>query len=232
MSAEFEPKVGSAQKRVGGLLDRRECWRLTLTGWFVVMAMAVALGFVVPRTMYPFLAVTERMLGQVLVVEGWTPTEAIKEAAAEFQRGRYRQVLIVEGVPGTEAERAWSCEKSENIARLLVQYQVPPEIIRAIQYPVDERDRTYHGALAVKQWIAEHAPTTDSLDIATRGAHARRSRLLYEKAFGPGFRVGVVALRRGPYDPSRWWQSSEGIREVPFEAVAYLYVRFLFSTHG
>jgi len=42
----------------------------------------------------------------------------------------------------------------------------------------------------------------------------------------------VIALRTGRYDPAHWWRSSEGIREVPFEAIAYLYARFLFSPYS
>ena len=69
----------------------------------------------------------------------------------------------------------------------------------------------------------------DSIDVVTKGAHARRSRLLFEKVFGSDVKVGVIALRDRSYESSRWWRSSEGIREIPFQAIAYLYARFIFS---
>ena len=66
------------------------------------------------------------------------------------------------------------------------------------------------------------------LDLATLGPHARRSRLLYEKAFGPQVKIGIVALVNREYDPAHWWRTSEGVREVIGEGIAYMYARFLF----
>jgi hypothetical protein len=53
--------------------------------------------------------------------------------------------------------------------------------------------------------------------------------LLFQRAFGRDDKVGVVALEEQDYDLAHWWRSSAGVREVPFEMVAYLYVKFLFS---
>jgi hypothetical protein len=58
--------------------------------------------------------------------------------------------------------------------------------------------------------------------------HARRSRLLFQKAFGPGIEVGVIAIRDREYNPRVWWRYSEGVKEVLSEGAAYLYARFLF----
>ena len=67
-----------------------------------------------------------------------------------------------------------------------------------------------------------------SFDIVTQGPHARRSRLLYEKAFGGDVEVGVIATEDPKYDPAHWWRSSEGVREVMSEAIAYGYARLFF----
>jgi hypothetical protein len=40
--------------------------------------------------------------------------------------------------------------------------------------------------------------------------------------------VGVIAIGEQVSDPNHWWGSSEGVREVVFELVAYLYVKFIF----
>jgi hypothetical protein len=121
---------------------------------------------------------------------------------------------------------------NERVAELLVLLDVPRERVHTVRYEAAQKDRTYHSALAAKRWISEHAPEVMAINVATAGAHARRSRLLYVKAFGPRMKVGVVALRDRTYDPAHWWRSSEGIREVPFETMAYLYARFVFSGPG
>jgi hypothetical protein len=68
----------------------------------------------------------------------------------------------------------------------------------------------------------------ESLDLVTLGPHARRSRLLYEEAFGNKVKVGVIAIAIPDYDVKRWWRYSEGVREVIGEGIGYLYVKFLF----
>ena len=55
------------------LITRRERWGLSLYGWFtVLLCLAAASTFVFIR-IYPFLAVTEAVSGEILVVEGWVP---------------------------------------------------------------------------------------------------------------------------------------------------------------
>ncbi|MGA2556129.1 MAG: hypothetical protein ABSG04_07630, partial [Verrucomicrobiota bacterium] len=58
--------------------------------------------------------------------------------------------------------------------------------------------------------------------------HARRSRLLFQKACGDDTKVGVIALDDVGYDPTHWWRTSEGVREVVGEGIAYLYARIVF----
>ena len=67
-----------------------------------------------------------------------------------------------------------------------------------------------------------------SIDVISMGVHARRSWLLFQKVFS-SVNVGVVAIFPNIYDASRWWLSSEGVRNVISESIAYLYARFIFS---
>jgi hypothetical protein len=60
------------------------------------------------------------------------------------------------------------------------------------------------------------------------GAHARRTRLLFQKALGPDIKVGVIAIETRNYDGRHWWRSSTGVREVLTEGIGYLYSKFFF----
>jgi hypothetical protein len=93
---------------------------------------------------------------------------------------------------------------------------------------VARKDRTYHSALAAKEWLGQEGISTGTIDVATLGPHARRSRLLFEKAFGNDMKVGIITLDDVEYDPAHWWRTSEGVREVVGEAIAYVYARILF----
>ena len=67
-----------------------------------------------------------------------------------------------------------------------------------------------------------------SIDVISMGVHARRSWVLFKKAI-PLMDVGVIAITPNNYDTSRWWLSSEGVRNVISESIAYIYARFIFS---
>ncbi len=67
-----------------------------------------------------------------------------------------------------------------------------------------------------------------SLNLMTMSDHSRRSRLLFRKALGRDYHVGIISIESQDYDPNRWWKSSEGVRTVVGEIIAYGYARFLF----
>ena len=72
-----------------------------------------------------------------------------------------------------------------------------------------------------------HVSATN-FNLMTLGAHARRSRLLFEEAFDGKASVGIISITNREYDPRHWWKYSEGVREVIGESVAYVYARFFF----
>jgi len=180
------------------------------------------------RGLYPFLRDDNGGAGEVLVVEGWISTRRVERATETFWDGNHQGLVVVRNV--TEGNK-WESGRynADYIAADLVRHGVPQEAVHVLFVPVVRWDRTYSCAVAVREWLAENDLTVNSLDIATLAAHTRRSRLLYSKAFGRGTRVGAIALEDPSFDPARWWRTSEGIREVPFETLAYLCVRFFFT---
>ena len=81
----------------------------------------------------------------------------------------------------------------------------------------------------MRRWLESQGIRSTSLDVITLGPHARRSRLLFEKALGPGVRVGVLAVPDPRFDLAHWWRSSEGVRSVLGETIAYVYARLFFD---
>ena len=90
------------------------------------------------------------------------------------------------------------------------------------------QDRTYASALALKDWLAAHNLNPSGLNLMTLGPHARRSRLLFHKALGKGVDVGVISVASQDYDPKHWWHSSQGVRVVLSESIAYTYASLFF----
>jgi hypothetical protein len=207
--------------RFAALLVRKERWGLSLRGRLLVLTLAVALAFITQREVLPFLSVSQPRYSEILVVEGWIPSYAMSQAAAQFKYGQYRKVLIV---------RTFDVEEYEVDADRyeLVRNGVPQELIETVYSRSVRKDRTYHLALAVREWFSEKGLKVSSLDVATLGPHARRSRLMFEKAFGNSANIGILALDDLGYDAAHWWRSSEGVREVLGEVIAYIYARFYF----
>ncbi len=211
-----------------GFIARKQRWRLTGRGWASACLVVVA-GLVWSiANIYPFLAINAPVHGDILVVEGWLPDTALQQAVHIFERHDYR-LLITTGGP---LERGSFLSQYEAYAQLaattMVRLGVDAGRIVAVPAPRVRRDRTYASALALRKWLKQSGMTIHSLNLVTLGAHARRSRLLFEKALGPGIDVGVIAVRDRTYDPGKWWTSSAGVRTIIGEGVAYIYARFLF----
>jgi uncharacterized SAM-binding protein YcdF (DUF218 family) len=101
-------------------------------------------------------------------------------------------------------------------------------VVTPVPAPLVRTDRTFASALAVKDWLSQRRIPITALDVLTVGAHARRTRLLFQKALGDNILVGVIAAPNSRYDANEWWTSSAGVRTLIGEALAYLYARFLF----
>lgn len=216
-------------KRMGGLFQRRECLVPTLRGWVVLLLMGAGLAVFAVRGVHSFLAVDDPVPGGVLVVEGWLPDYALAETIAEFRRGQYSK-LVVTGEP---IEHGAFLSEYRNFAELdvavLARLGLSTNVVQAVPTPGVRRDRTYASAVAVKNWLSQHGVTETNINIVSMGAHSRRTRLLFNEAFGKGYKVGIISIQNRRYDPNRWWESSEGVRTVTGEMIAYCYARFLFK---
>ena len=113
-------------------------------------------------------------------------------------------------------------------AIMLVRMGLDESKVHAVPSDAVRQDRTYASALSLKAWLREHGRTVEKVNLVSIGAHSRRSRLLFEKAFGDGVKVGVIAVPDREFELARWWTSSAGVRSVTSEWFAYLYARFLF----
>ncbi len=210
------------------LLQRRQCIVPTWRGWLVILLAFAAVAAVLMTGVYPFLAVTDERPGGVLVSEGWGSEAVMTDVLAEFRRNHYER-LCVTGVPIEKSSPLAEFHSYAELgARTLIRLGGDPAKIHAVPAEAVKQDRTYASAVALKIWMREHGTAPSVVNILTSGAHARRSRLMFQKAFGDGVAIGIVASPEREFDPRRWWTSSLGFRAVTGEAIAYAYARFVF----
>ncbi len=216
------------KKRSWGLLCRRQCLVPTLRGWGLAALSVAALALIGMCRIGPFLTVSDPVPGGVLVVEGWGPDYVMEVAAAEFKRNHYAK-LFVTGIPLAQGTLLSEYTNYACVgAATLLKLGLSTNDVQAVPTDKTRRDRTYHMALSLKKWLREHDLPPTKINLITVGPHARRSRLLFEKALGKGVTVGVLAVPDREYDEQYWWNSSQGVRTIIGEALAYGYARLLF----
>ncbi len=219
----------NSKKPFLGLLRRRQCIVPTWRGWLLLLLVAGIAGTFIVRNLYGFLAVNEPLPGDILVIEGWSPDYVIEGAAEDFRKSQYKRICLTGGPIDFGNAMREHKTYAEYAKALCLKLGLPAEALHAIPAPPVEKDRSYASALALRQWLHEHAATDAKINIAGNGAHSRRTRLIYEKALGPGVRIGISNEPERTFDPKRWWTSSQGFRIVMDETIAYTYARFIFS---
>jgi hypothetical protein len=180
------------------------------------------------RGAYSFLAVNDPVDKGALVVEGWLPDYALQQALTEFGRGHHSQIFVTGGPLANGAPLSEYRTFAELGAATLMRLGLNTNVVQAVPAPRVRLDRTYASAVALKNWLGSHRITETNFDVISLGPHSRRSRLLFEKALGKNYKVGVIAVGNQEYDTNRWWESSSGVRTMVDETVAYVYTRLFF----
>ena len=158
----------------------------------------------------------------MLIVEGWIREEPIQGASLEFLKGGYRYVVATGGYTGERWEaRRWS--DAEIARRSLLQNGVPPEKVVFAQAPDAEASRTFSAAVTAKQVLDEKGLLPKAVTVYTMGAHARRSRLVYQKVFGSKVPVGVISWKPPGSESEPWWRNSSRAADFVKETVGCIW---------
>jgi hypothetical protein len=220
---EYAPR-----RRLGGLIVQKQRWGLSLPAKFLVYLLILGLSFVSIRGLYSFLALSDPVLGGVIAIEGWIHDINVEQTINRYDPTHDLDVYIINAVPPAGFGRESGRRHSEYIETKLKGAGVPTERVHLVFYEASNKDRTYHTALALKNWLRERGIPITSLNVVTTGAHARRSRLLFRKAFGDKIKIGVIPTSDLDYDPAHWWRSRAGVGHMIYQSFAYLYARFFF----
>jgi len=206
---------------------RREVWQLTWRARLLLLVFIVAIGIALARSVGGFLAVNEPVNGEYLAVEGWMPAFAYRRAAELYRSRGYLKVIAVGAVPDSEVSNGTPREFAA--VGSLVAAGIPESAIVQAMGGQVHQDRTFHSALNVRKWLRSEGIESARIDVLTLGAHARRSRLMFAAALGPQVQVGVIAVPDPRFDLAHWWRTSEGVRSVIGETIAYVYARLFFD---
>lgn len=190
----------------------------------LVIGLLLGLG----ATLYPFLAPSAKPHHGLMVVEGWIHDFALDEAVAMYRAGDYTK-LVCTGIPvevGSYIQNYKSYPEM-TAARLRKLGVAPDDIVLAI---ADDgyRDRTYAAAVALREAFMAYGIEDTDLHLVTTGPHGRRSRMLFKKALGSDYSIGVTCIEEYTYDKGTWYMCSEGVRTVIGELIAFTYAKLFF----
>ena len=175
-----------------------------------------------------FLAVRSDPSADVLVVEGWIGPDAMPMVMKEFHRGGYK--LIVTG--GCSTEGGWVGHRktyADLAADELFRLGVPEEQLISAPAGGHVTRRTWSTAVAVRVALKERGVLPSAITVATRGCHARRSRLVFSRVFGGKVQIGVIPWLPEREVGRRWWNSSERTKDLLDETFSYAFERLFAS---
>lgn len=205
------------------LTKKTECTRLTLSGWISLVCVLMITAFLLKGGVHSFLAVSRPLKADILVIDGLMPGYAYDSVVKFIDRDKYKYVIAT----GVELDYSLAREDSYNVAevsyRKLISKHISNCNVEAAPCSYVIRDRTYSSALALKKWMADNGLAGHNFNLVSNGCHARRSWHLYRKAFRKELRPGIISITDLSYDPSHWYKSSQGVRIVLGEIIAYTY---------
>ncbi|MBN2638454.1 MAG: hypothetical protein JXR65_05145 [Bacteroidales bacterium] len=206
------------------LFRKRKCNRPTLLGWLVFIFLFVAIFRLWMGTVASYLSQNDPVPAKVLVVEGWIGDEALSHAVEYYKKNHYEH-LIVTGLPITfrkdflhfknTAAAGVAQLKQDGFSDTVFQAVIPTSVVI---------DRTYNTAIATRLLLEKHKEWGNQLNVYSVGVHARRSHLMFERAFGDRYKIGIISEPDETFDQQHWWRTSKGFRNVSNEFMAYIYV--------
>lgn len=202
--------------------------RPTRLGAFLIAILTLAILFGFLANLYSFLAPNKLPHKGLFVVEGWIHDFALDEAVRMYKTGDYSKIICT-GVPIETGSyiQAFKSYPEMTTARLLEMGIAPSDIITAVGEET-KKDRTYVAATAMREHLIAFNIEETNVHLVTTGPHGRRSRLLFQRALGADYKVGVTCLEDSGYDPDHWYAYSQGVRKVIGEFIAYTYAKFQF----
>lgn len=200
---------------------------LTWQGWLLILIVLFFIMYLFMTRVYGFLKKNTESQSKVLVVEGWVPDDALREAIKLYDSCKY-EYMIVTGIPITQWTFSSPYSNMADASARSLKEMFFKDSIYTINIPTSiVRDRTYSTAVGLKaKWDSYNIPY-NTFDLFSMGPHSRRSFNMYEKVFGKRI-TGIISAEDTSYNSEKWYTTSRGFRAVLSELLTYSYALLFF----
>jgi len=104
--------------------------------------------------------------------------------------------------------------------------------IKILPTPESAQNRTFLSAVIVRDWLQKQNIKIKKINLYSQGVHARRTKALYEMAFGDQYKIGINAGKTTEYKLGNWWKSSAAAKAVITETIGLIWVKCCFYPGG
>ena len=220
-----EKRIANSKQRKYWLISKRSRWRLNLWGWLVILVTIILTVFLFITQVYSFLAPTQKVDAEVLVLEGAVPDYILDSAMKEFREGDYK-LLVTTGTPLEWGHLLIDYKNTASVAASsLKRLGFDSTLLVAVATTEIRNNRTFNSALEFAHYIRTTHPEMKRINLMSYGAHSRRSWMMFREALGDQYQVGIISIPSFYYGNSNWWKSSKGFREVINELLGYIFVK-------
>ena len=188
----------------------------------------VAVTFLGFKNIALYLALNKPHDSEYLVVEGWQSEQSLLQALMTFREENYRYLITTGGPDARTIEPRYS-SFAEASAAFLLSRGINSDKVIIVSAPASAQNRTFLSAVMVRDWFIIHNSLPTSIDVFTEGVHARRTHVLYRKAFESMADIGIYASISENYDLKLWWKTSAGVKSVITEALGMFWVTCCFE---
>jgi hypothetical protein len=209
------------------LFRRRSLVLPTLLGWLLILAALVLVIGMLFRNMAVFLTVNEPVGADYLVIEAWMDKEELDQGLEYFEVNDFKKILLVGG-PISNDFHGTETSYPERAAEYLQTQDLAQDMIAIVNSPYSAQNQTFLNAVMAREWFKQEGVSLSHLDVFSSGVHTRRSRDLYQQAFGDQVAIGIVAAQPLNFDPAHWWRTNGTGKGVAVEFANWVLTKCCF----
>ncbi|GAB4317816.1 MAG: hypothetical protein Kow00127_09700 [Bacteroidales bacterium] len=208
------------------LVKRTVCYRLTFTGWTMLLGVNGMILFFILKGIAGYLVVNEPLRTNILVVDGMMPGYGYDSIASLVRRNHYDYLITT----GIDLDYTYNPNENFNIAAFSYKVLSTKDLgdCRLVKVPAGraERDRTLTASITLKKWFINEKILPGKINVIAFSCHARRTWLVYRKTFRGFADVGIITVNDNTYNYRHWYRTSKGVRMVLSETIGLMYTTF------